>query len=436
VRHYLLALLPSVLVSAAWAQLPQTSELHLQPERALSPLRDAGTYHVATGTWTRAGVGQPQLGPDVIYNASRTSGYFVNMSLWENEAIVDEGILPSTSNPLFAATQDIYKIDGFQFAYCSLAGSVDWTFRFYESYVPCTKPSSPGNVCISESGQVQLTGLPGAGACWLVTVDLAGGYEICMEADGGTCAPGYQGPATGLDHFGWSATFVTDNGAPTGPFVAGADPLWAPEGEGTCYLPNLTCPQGPTANGALDNITLDFNGCANFGGYSNPNGCAGPATGLFAQLYMVLYTDCTVTCDAPYSVYCDTHPAQLGALGISSERVADGPVLTASGLAGGQFAYHLIGDGSGVIVDPPGSQGELCLAGSMPGIGRYALDIGPVVGDAISTDLINGVVGGGAGNLPNPPGGILSAGQTWNFQTWVRVPGSSRFSPAITVVFQ
>lgn len=35
----------------------------------------------------------------------------------------------------------------------------------------------------------------------------------------------------------------------------------------------------------------------------------------------------------------------------------------------------------------------------------------------------------------NPPGGMLQPGQTWNFQTWVRISGSSRFTPALSVTF-
>ena len=110
-----------------------------------APLRHAGIYHVATGTWTRGGA-TASFGPDVIYNATAPSGYFGTG--WEGDEGIDEGILPSLSNPKFAAPQDAYRIDGFEFAYCSTGTSVDWSHNFYDSYVPCDIPSSPAN-CIA-----------------------------------------------------------------------------------------------------------------------------------------------------------------------------------------------------------------------------------------------------------------------------------------------
>ena len=44
--------------------------------RVTMPTKDAGVYHVATGTWTRTGGSQANLGPDVIYRADVPSGYF------------------------------------------------------------------------------------------------------------------------------------------------------------------------------------------------------------------------------------------------------------------------------------------------------------------------------------------------------------------------
>ncbi len=35
-----------------------------------TPLRDAGVYHVATGTWTRGG-SMASVGPDAIYSATQ-----------------------------------------------------------------------------------------------------------------------------------------------------------------------------------------------------------------------------------------------------------------------------------------------------------------------------------------------------------------------------
>jgi len=396
-----------------------------------TPLRDGGIYHVATGTWTRPGA-TANLGSDVIYNASAPSGYFGTG--WEGSETVDEGILPSTSSTSFGGPQDRYVIDGFEFAYCSLADTIDWSFSFYDGYVPCDMPSNPA-ACMARAGSFATTGFPAGGACWLVTIDLAGGNELCMGADGGPCAPGYQGSATDLDHFGWGATFVTGNGGFSGPVLAGGDPDWAPEGEGTCYLPSLTCPTGATAAGARDLFAVDGSGCFNFGGYSNPNGCGAPQAGVFAQLYLRMFTDCAVTCDRVYEPFCNTSSAQVGEVSIDTNVLASNPILTTSGMTQGLFAIHLIGAGTGVVKDPGGVlDGDLCIAGAP--IGRYVQDLGSVVSGAHSTDLVNGNTGGGVGALPNPPGGFLAPGQTWNFQTWFRVPGSSRLSTAIRVTFQ
>ena len=101
------------------------------------------------------------------------------------------------------------------------------------------------------------------------------------------------------------------------------------------------------------------------------------------------------------------------------------------------FAYFNIALGNGVFTDPPGSQGDLCLTGGGP-IGRYNADLQSTGGTGTySTDLYNGNTGGGAGNLPNPPGGTLSPGDTWNIQGWNRMPAGSptTWSKALAVTF-
>ncbi len=44
--------------------------------RVLGPTREAGIYHVGTGTWTRGSNAWANLGPDVIFNADTGAGYF------------------------------------------------------------------------------------------------------------------------------------------------------------------------------------------------------------------------------------------------------------------------------------------------------------------------------------------------------------------------
>jgi hypothetical protein len=419
----------SALILCATASAQQ----QVQAMKVISPIRDAGTYHVATGTWTRTGNGA-NLGPDTIFAATAPSGYFGTG--WEGAEGVDEGILPSTSNPL-GGTQDCYDIDGFQFAYCSFADTTTWTINLYDGYTACDQPDAPAN-CLNMAGSVANMALPTGSACWMVTIDLSGGYEIGMGADGtAACAPGYQGALSGLDHFGWGAVWTTGNGGLTGPILDGYDPNWAPEGEGTCYNTNVTCFAGATGLGAQDlfGIGAPLSGCFWFGGYNNTNGCGGPSQNPGAQFTFVMFTDCAAAgnCDnVCYTTYCDTN---VGDTAIDSCTVADNPLLTTTGLGAfdGQFAYHLMGVGSNVI-NPPGSTGDLCLGGAA--IGRYNTDIGLIAGGSHTTDLVNGSIGNGNGTLPNPPGGTLTAGQTWNFTMWYRMgPGASGFADAITVSF-
>ena len=42
----------------------------------------------------------------------------------------------------------------------------------------------PAN-CINANAIFCLSGLPANGFCWIVTIDLAGGYEFCLTAEGG-----------------------------------------------------------------------------------------------------------------------------------------------------------------------------------------------------------------------------------------------------------
>ena len=56
---------------------------------------------------------------------------------------------------------------------------------------------------------------------------------------------------------------------------------------------------------------------------------------------------------------------------------------------------------------------------------------------SFSTDIINGNVGGGNGDLPSTIGGSIQPGDTWNFQFWGRHMGvSSTFTDALEVTFK
>jgi CHRD domain-containing protein len=101
----------------------------------------------------------------------------------------------------------------------------------------------------------------------------------------------------------------------------------------------------------------------------------------------------------------------------------------ATGVPPSQFGYLLIGQGTGVVT-PPGSAGQLCLSGAP--IGRFNGQIGIADGAGVMGPFTPDIA-----NLPSPPGGAVSAGQTWGFQTWYRdVGGTSNFSDALSVTFE
>ena len=62
-RSSLFAASAVLLSTAAFAQNDASSKLR----PVTSPVKNAGTYHLATGTWTRAKAPTAHLGPDALY---------------------------------------------------------------------------------------------------------------------------------------------------------------------------------------------------------------------------------------------------------------------------------------------------------------------------------------------------------------------------------
>jgi FG-GAP repeat len=142
---------------------------------------------------------------------------------------------------------------------------------------------------------------------------------------------------------------------------------------------------------------------------------------------------------APITRYCTPDgPNSIGELGTlyADGMSIGGCSVQAGGLPVGAPALLLIGNGSLAGPGPPGSTGDLCLGGSIPGYGTYAADLKPAdfLG-LVTVDLIGGATGAGTGQLPPPIGGSLQAGQSWNFQAWYRDGTTSRFTDAITLTF-
>ncbi len=122
------------------------------------------------------------------------------------------------------------------------------------------------------------------------------------------------------------------------------------------------------------------------------------------------------------------NPTVISAFG--STFVADNFVdLTSSAMPVNQFGYYITSQTQGFVPFPGGSQGNLCLSGS---IGRYSNNImssGSAGSITLSIDLTN---------TPLPSGPTtIAPGETWNWQMWHRdVGGKSNFSDGISILFQ
>jgi hypothetical protein len=245
------------------ASFASASAQQLAPTHAVAPIRDAGVFHVATGTWTRqATQSLATLGPDVLYDNTCPSGYFSGLS---GDVYVDDGRLPSPTSPAPTGCSTSYRIDGFNFGYCtdqtaSTFGT--YTHDFYQNYVPCTAVAG-----IAPTASFALTNLPaspttGLLTCWNVTIDLtgSGGGSFVMAADA-------DGTFGGTDNFGWAMS-STASGFQTGPVIAG-NPAVCPPGTGTFFSGT---PGPGTGLGNGDSFYLDgsgsggASGCFFFGG--------------------------------------------------------------------------------------------------------------------------------------------------------------------------
>ncbi|MEM9379838.1 MAG: hypothetical protein AAGB93_07785 [Planctomycetota bacterium] len=478
-RSSLLAASAIVLVTSVSAQSTSTPR-SLQARRLPGPVRDAGIYHVPTGTWTRTGGAVDNIGPDVIYSNTAAIGYWStdglngpatgpNPTIEPGSTVFDEGGIPGPTNgDVTGVTLDRFTANGFRIGYCDInvaPSSSGWRIEFYEEYTHCTDPTA-----LTPIASITATGLPTSSTeCWAVTIDLTGGSEFCIGADG---AMGTWQDNLADDQFGWSIKYAgaPGNGAEAGFLLAGApdytDPFYVPfdvarDGTGTYYGPPSLCPDIPFVTGTFPSnsgfysqdgywlaaATNPFNtDCYFFGGYRNLNGCAGFPQRPFGSFYMELMADLAVPCGGGEigSEYCQSNPNSTTAttditVTGSTSVATDDVTLTASSMPTNAFGYFITSQTQGFVANPAGSEGNLCLAGNL---GRFVAPIqvknsGPQGEISIST--LAGEWSTGA--IPTPVGPYAAvAGTTTNFQAWHRdvngsgVP-SSNFSNADAVTW-
>ncbi len=120
--------------------------------------------------------------------------------------------------------------------------------------------------------------------------------------------------------------------------------------------------------------------------------------------------------DVAAAVYCS--PAAPNSTGSPARITADGSdvlvdnqlTLNATGLPVDGFGIFLTSRTQG-LSQPAGSQGTLCLGGSIGRFSASVLSSGALGSFSLTPDL---------GALPGNPSGPAVAGETWNFQAWYR----------------
>ena len=280
----------------------------LQP--ITSPLKNAGVYHVATGTWTRNGQLSNLSGPSIIYNNSCSAAYYSGMisgEKWQHRSRIPTTAAngaPTVGSAFYGPPRndeapgcDIrYLVNGFQVLYCSSRpsglGTLSWDHEFANSYTSC------GTSDMVPTTSFNITGLPagtstGQQNCWIVNIDLdAVSQSFLIRADGdGT----YIGTSD-LETFGWSqgpttAGITTAQG--TGPVIAG---------NFTWLGGSLTGPQTPctgTDGTIWDNVidlTEEGTGMASLDAFRATGTATAPGCYFFlgtphADFYLKLFSD-------------------------------------------------------------------------------------------------------------------------------------------------
>ncbi|MEZ6004342.1 MAG: hypothetical protein R3F33_09170 [Planctomycetota bacterium] len=470
----------AVILGGAAAAQSVAGDLH----RVQAPVKHAGIYHVATGTWTRNVPQAVNLGPDVVYNNTANSGYYSSLGSasqapGESLEIVHNGRIPSLSATGAGANRDTYNVNGVDIGYCvgddTLAtGALTADITLYDGYDPCTDPTTALRV----AGGFTTAGLPGATAanialgyatCWIVQFDLAGGGEICLAGDGDQVFDG----DTAFDSFGFGIEFDPAGvggfigAVAVGPLLSG-DRDWTVQAAGEITAPSVLGGGGggdtyfgpaevclPALGGlnssgydTEDHFWVGFGpssanapGCYWFGGYTGNTACAADTNTVAPQAssYSALYADtttCVIGSTDPTVHFCEPadnnstgNPVTLS--GSANAGVGAGLHLEANGGPLNEFGYFLIGTGAETVSPLAISDGHLCLSVTGGNVfGRYNVTGGALnsIGafDAAGT-LVNfvGTSTSGTGydvptNIPIPGFTTIQAGDTWHFQLWYR----------------
>ena len=90
-----------------------------------------------------------------------------------------------------------------------------------------------------------------------------------------------------------------------------------------------------------------------------------------------------------------------------------------------KFGYFLLSETQAFFANPGGSQGNLCIGGTLGRFRAQVQNSGPAGAFDITVDLTN-----------IPLFGAILAGETWNFSCWYRdVGGQTNFTGGIEIPF-
>ncbi len=444
-RSSLIAASAIALMAGASAQ----NSVHaLNAERIPGAIKHAGIYHVATGTWTRTSGAVGNCGPDVIYYNTAPSGYYTsaggNGGFAPGSTNFDEGNVPSSLNTNNAGNRDEYNVNCISIGYCDFGtSSSGWEVSFYTSYAPCTFDPTP-DATID-------TGAAPSNGCWTVELDLSGGAELCLGADGGD---GFDDDIS-LDAFGWSYRYTGSGAGLAGFLLTGdpqsTDPNWIPgsdpiDGTNTYFGPPSMC--GVTSTGLRtqdswfieDPVTGTNSGCYFFGGYSNNNSCGGPAN-PYASFYMCIKADtgpCSDVISSPNG--CTSNPNSNGInstmLVTGSTSIASDVVTLTAFVPLNTFGFFITAQTAGFIQMPAGSSGNICLGANVGRFQALAASSGAVGIIDISTTAGQWSVT----NIPQASGAYAAVpGGSAHFQLWHRDVGpmgpTSNFTDGVVVTW-
>ena len=257
-----------ILGAAAFAQVNASQKI----KPVTSPVRNAGTYHLATNTWTRKTT-QSNVGADTVYNNTCSSGYYSPLSL---DTYVDEGRVPTAGGPTNVnnrpGCEPATTVDGFQLSYCTDQTSASigtYTVNFYQSYTACATV-----IGVTPTAGFGINGLPaspvlGTLACWIVNLDLdappqSASLAFVMQNDGDGTFTG----TTSANLFGWSMA-STAAGTSTGPLIA-ADFNVCSGFDGTRWDTVINYAEAGSGMSTLDQFRIEGGGtapgCYFFGG--------------------------------------------------------------------------------------------------------------------------------------------------------------------------